>query len=679
MREIVQSLIAQATRSDQDALLLRQFVETKDQRAFRELYDRHAPSVLALISRMLKPHQPDDVFQEVFKEFALQAGGIKDQNNLRGWLFSTARNKVNQELRKKYLLARFQSVDTVTLELESSVEARDSNWEPTSAQLHKCLGQLTEEGQEIIRWMLEGKTVREMASESRIHFTTLQKRKTKALGQLRDLLKKEYGLGLGTLLLWGGIREACLEASAHRFLSSAIAKQAIFQPMKITVMLAITVGMTGMMFERTQPASDWENQVPAAAVVPAESLQERNLRLFHSMVWPRLVAVGAKISPDSPARLIHVKAPGVHLDTMLELRFIASKENPTGRKRIRFIYDTFSTEFRGWIDDQNDDYFRPIDLKNPIRTDFLGRKINIPWPPIDEIIAAFRSIPKDSRMPTEARREEDRLARAVHRWRGRWIRYRDGMEAGVRDLTWDYRNGLNLQEDIKALESFDRKDFEFDARGELSAIRRPKWRLSIDGAGEAIDVQTPGGPEKWIRVETVQSRGLEPVEIDPRILGIWYGDDHPERVRAILRRGKKEVSVISVGQMWARGIQTSDGTLHVFGSTDWKYKYTAKLDPAGNLRFEWGQGEHADWKRETPREGSLTGIWLSDGDPEKECALLELPDGRIYFVDHLDQRAAARKSGDRIVFETGLELGHSNGVRIDANQCLQWCDIGLLK
>lgn len=86
MREIVQSLIAQATRSDQDALLLRQFVETRDQRAFRELYDRHAPSVLALISRMLKPHQPDDVFQEVFKEFALQAGGIKDQNNLRGWL-----------------------------------------------------------------------------------------------------------------------------------------------------------------------------------------------------------------------------------------------------------------------------------------------------------------------------------------------------------------------------------------------------------------------------------------------------------------------------------------------------------------------------------------------------------------------------------------------------------------
>ena len=189
MREIVQSLIAQATRSDQDALLLRQFVETKDQRAFRELYDRHAPSVLALISRMLKPHQPDDVFQEVFKEFAEQASQIINQKNVLGWLLATARNKANQELRRKYFHSRFYRMTAGKHEELFVCPGGADEVTQVAERLNRCLENLSEESRKLISSVLEGKTLRQISAETGLHFTTIKKRKDKAIAKIICLMK----------------------------------------------------------------------------------------------------------------------------------------------------------------------------------------------------------------------------------------------------------------------------------------------------------------------------------------------------------------------------------------------------------------------------------------------------------------------------------------------------------
>ncbi|HEV3142521.1 MAG TPA: sigma-70 family RNA polymerase sigma factor, partial [Gemmataceae bacterium] len=77
-----------ALRSDAD--LLRQFVETNDDRAFEILLDRHGPMVLGTARRLVNnAADADDVFQAVFLSLARLAKTIRRRKTVPNWLYTT--------------------------------------------------------------------------------------------------------------------------------------------------------------------------------------------------------------------------------------------------------------------------------------------------------------------------------------------------------------------------------------------------------------------------------------------------------------------------------------------------------------------------------------------------------------------------------------------------------------
>src|SRR5258706_1515943 len=73
-----------------DALLLGQFIEAGDHRAFEALLDRHGPMVLGTARRLVaNAADADDVFQAVFLSLARLAKTIRRGQSLPNWLYRT--------------------------------------------------------------------------------------------------------------------------------------------------------------------------------------------------------------------------------------------------------------------------------------------------------------------------------------------------------------------------------------------------------------------------------------------------------------------------------------------------------------------------------------------------------------------------------------------------------------
>ena len=73
-----------------DAGLLRQFIETNDQRAFEILLARHGPMVLGTARRLVNnSDDADDVFQAVFLSLVRLAKSIREGQSVPNWLYAT--------------------------------------------------------------------------------------------------------------------------------------------------------------------------------------------------------------------------------------------------------------------------------------------------------------------------------------------------------------------------------------------------------------------------------------------------------------------------------------------------------------------------------------------------------------------------------------------------------------
>src|SRR5262245_23309255 len=76
-----------------DGVLLRQFVERKDEGAFAALLDRHGPLVLGICRQVLRNEQDaEDAFQAVFLILASKGGSVRRWESLAAWLHRVALN-----------------------------------------------------------------------------------------------------------------------------------------------------------------------------------------------------------------------------------------------------------------------------------------------------------------------------------------------------------------------------------------------------------------------------------------------------------------------------------------------------------------------------------------------------------------------------------------------------------
>ena len=83
-----------------DQALLRQFIATESEEAFRTLVERHGPMVLGVCRRGAPSLcDADDAFQATFLVLAQSAKKVRKQKSLAAWLFGVA-GRVSARLRR---------------------------------------------------------------------------------------------------------------------------------------------------------------------------------------------------------------------------------------------------------------------------------------------------------------------------------------------------------------------------------------------------------------------------------------------------------------------------------------------------------------------------------------------------------------------------------------------------
>ncbi|HEX4758483.1 MAG TPA: sigma-70 family RNA polymerase sigma factor [Terracidiphilus sp.] len=144
----------------------------------------------------------EDILQEVFFEFVEAYRLMKPIEQVGAWLFRVARNRIIDRFRKRSReLQREEPVneDGERLALEDLLPSPDAGPEAEYARsmllaaLDDAIDELPEEQREVfIAHEIEGRSFKEMASETGLSVNTLLSRKHYAVLHLRERLKNIY-------------------------------------------------------------------------------------------------------------------------------------------------------------------------------------------------------------------------------------------------------------------------------------------------------------------------------------------------------------------------------------------------------------------------------------------------------------------------------------------------------
>lgn len=175
-----------------DAELLRIFRDKRSEVAFRQIVQRHAPSVYAIALRQTggDAHLARDVVQLVFVALSRKASALARYRSLGGWLYRTtnfvAADVVRAETRRR---AREQAAQTMT-EI-SSVQRDDIDWSALRAPLDRLIGQLKQADRDVL-WLrfFENTSYPEIAARLGVTENTARMKVERALAKLHASLAR---------------------------------------------------------------------------------------------------------------------------------------------------------------------------------------------------------------------------------------------------------------------------------------------------------------------------------------------------------------------------------------------------------------------------------------------------------------------------------------------------------
>ncbi len=175
------------SRTDQE--LLQEYSARRSEAAFAELVRRHVDLVYSAALRMVGDvHLAKDISQGAFTALAQNAAALTAHPVLSGWLHSTTRNIAANAIRTESRRRAREQEAAAMNELLSA--ETDASWENIAPHLDAALGQLAEADRDalLLRYF-EKKSAPEMAKLLGISDEAAQKRVSRAVERLRDLLQ----------------------------------------------------------------------------------------------------------------------------------------------------------------------------------------------------------------------------------------------------------------------------------------------------------------------------------------------------------------------------------------------------------------------------------------------------------------------------------------------------------
>ena len=186
-----------------DAANLEQMTIEQDQR-ISEVVAREQSRLRNFIRRRVPdPRDAEDILQDVFYELVEANRLLMPIDHITGWLFRVARNRITDLFRKKrpenFSDAAWADDDDELMELADLLPSPDAGPEALHArnvlldELALALDDLPPEQRAVfVAHELEGRSFKEMASETGVSVSTLLSRKRYAVQHLRERLQDVY-------------------------------------------------------------------------------------------------------------------------------------------------------------------------------------------------------------------------------------------------------------------------------------------------------------------------------------------------------------------------------------------------------------------------------------------------------------------------------------------------------
>ncbi len=250
-----------------DAQLLRQYVETGSEPAFRELVERHIQLVNSTARRMMAgdAHLAQDVTQLVFTDLARKAASLPSGVVLGGWLHRhtcfTAAKAVRTEIRRR---ARERTAMELNAVNDSS--SADGDWAQLAPVLDDALNRLDAPDRDaLVLRFLQQRDLRSVGQALGTSEDTAQKRVSRALDKLRGLLSRR-GVALSSTALLASSLEAASFTPVAPGLAAAVSAHAL-----TTVAATTGTGLT-LLSLKTMITSKLALGLAATAAVAATAL-----------------------------------------------------------------------------------------------------------------------------------------------------------------------------------------------------------------------------------------------------------------------------------------------------------------------------------------------------------------------------------------------------------------------
>jgi RNA polymerase sigma-70 factor (ECF subfamily) len=178
-----------------DAVLLRRVVERRPE-ALSELYDRHAPTLLALARRILGgSSDADDVLQEVFVHVWNQAGRYDpSRSSVSTWLVLITRSRAIDRLRNRKVVERTHEASHAADPAEhASPEGAEAVFlRERRERVRREMENLPPEQRQVIEMAFyQGLTQSEIAARADLPLGTVKTRTLLAMKKLRSALRSE--------------------------------------------------------------------------------------------------------------------------------------------------------------------------------------------------------------------------------------------------------------------------------------------------------------------------------------------------------------------------------------------------------------------------------------------------------------------------------------------------------